>query len=57
MAVRVRPLSSMEMAADSRAVIKYPDRNMIQIGEGDSNHYTFDDVFPSSVSQAGMMYT
>jgi hypothetical protein len=52
-AVRVRPLSSMEIAADSRAVMKYPDRNMIQIGDGDSNTYTFDDVFPSAVSQAG----
>ena len=55
--VRLRPFSHNEVAADSRAVVNHPNRNSISVGDGSGDkNFTFDHVFPSSMSQAGEKY-
>jgi len=53
--VRVRPLSTAELSADSRMAISYPGRNMVRIGDGVGDKtFTFDNVFPSQMSQSDL---
>ena len=52
--VRVRPLSSSEVASDCRSIVGHPAVNMVRIGDGAGDKtFTFDHVFPAHMSQSG----